>query len=154
MRRSSCGPSPPEALRTLPGSPPPPLIMWEQICMTNTAEYQGTAAPVHRSPYSKPYMRSWTAGMDSSIHRLFEELGRIPQHLLQPQPAAPVAPDYSFTVDIVDEAWLHFHSGRASWPPRASTSKTSASTIAGKRARALSGSPFITRTPKPGPMSC
>ena len=27
-------------------------------------------------------------------------------------------------------------------------------TIAGKRVRALSGSPFITRTPKPGPMSC
>lgn len=125
-------------------------LMWEQICMTNTENTRYCCAGT--SSLLKPYMRSWTAGMEAPSTGCLKSRA----HTATPSPATAAAP-WPRIIPLPWISWTNlapFPLWPCSWPPRASTSRTSASTIAGKRARALSGSPFITRTPKPGPMSC
>ena len=75
-------------------------IMWEQICMTNTDNL-------------KVLMRRYIESLESiyedlashngqAIHDLFEESGRY-RDTFSSIKRGPVAPDHSFSVDVVDE---------------------------------------------------
>ena len=86
-------------------------VMWEQICMTNTENIKVLLRRYIQSLetiYEELDRRDGT-----SIHRLFEESGAYRNSPPSPTSSVnrkkrmnsrgPVAPDYSFTVDIVDE---------------------------------------------------
>lgn len=75
-------------------------VMWEQICMTNTENIKTLL---------RKYIRSLEQiykdldGHDShAIYRLFEESGAY-RSTFSSQSRGPVIPEYSFSVDIVDE---------------------------------------------------
>ena len=75
-------------------------VMWEQICMTNTENIKVLLRRYIQSLetiYEELDRRDGT-----SIHRLFEESGAY-RNTFSSHSRGPVAPDYSFTVDIVDE---------------------------------------------------
>ena len=74
--------------------------MWEQICMTNT---ENIKVLLRRYIQSLETIYEELDRRDgSSIHRLFEESGAY-RNTFSSHSRGPVAPDYSFTVDIVDE---------------------------------------------------
>lgn len=105
-------------------------VMWEQICMTNT---ENIKVLLRRYIQSLETIYGELDRRDgSSIHRLFEESGAY-RNTFSSHSRGPVAP-------IIPLPWISwtnlapFPLWPCSWPPRASTSKTSASTIAGKRA--------------------
>ena len=75
-------------------------VMWEQICMTNT---ENIKVLLRRYIQSLETIYGELDRRDgSSIHRLFEESGAY-RNTFSSHSRGPVAPDYSFTVDIVDE---------------------------------------------------
>ncbi len=75
-------------------------VMWEQICMTNT---ENIKVLLRRYIQSLETIYEELDRRDgSSIHRLFEESGAY-RNTFSSHSRGPVAPDYSFTVDIVDE---------------------------------------------------
>lgn len=74
--------------------------MWEQICMTNRG-------PI--ADYLERYIDSLQQilnqvrqGNSQSIHQLFDQ-SRTYRNSITDQVKGPITPDYSFTVDIVDE---------------------------------------------------
>ena len=75
-------------------------VMWEQICMTNTENIKVLLRRYIQSletVYGELDRRDGDA-----IHRLFEESGAY-RNTFSSHSRGPVAPDFSFTVDIVDE---------------------------------------------------
>lgn len=75
-------------------------VMWEQICMTNT---ENIKVLLRRYIQSLETIYEELDRRDgNSIHRLFEESGAY-RNTFSSHSRGPVAPDYSFTVDIVDE---------------------------------------------------
>ncbi len=75
-------------------------VMWEQICMTNAdniklllRNYIGSLETIY----------DWlNGGNGNAIHRLFEESGTY-RNSFSEHRRGPVAPEYSFSIDVVDE---------------------------------------------------
>ena len=75
-------------------------VMWEQICMTNTEnikillkKYIDSLSDIYQELDSRD---------ETAIYRLFEESGAY-RSTFSSRGHGPVSPDYSFSVDIVDE---------------------------------------------------
>ncbi len=75
-------------------------VMWEQICMTNT---ENIRVLLKKYIDSLEVIQERLEARDGkAIHDLFEE-SRTYRDSISGRSAGPVTPDYSFTVDIVDE---------------------------------------------------
>ena len=75
-------------------------VMWEQICMTNT---ENLRVLLKKYIASLEEIDQELAGHDSAaIHRLFEESGAY-RNSISDTSRGPVTPDFSFSVDVVDE---------------------------------------------------
>lgn len=75
-------------------------VMWEQICMTNT---ENIKILLRRYISSLEEVYASLENHDGqAIHNLFEESGNY-RNSISDYSRGPVVPDYSFTVDIVDE---------------------------------------------------
>ena len=75
-------------------------VMWEQICMTNT---ENLRVLLKKYIASLEKIDQELAGHDSAaIHRLFEESGAY-RNSISDTSRGPVTPDFSFSVDVVDE---------------------------------------------------
>lgn len=75
-------------------------VMWEQICMTNTENIKVLLRRYIES--LETIYRDLDTHNGQAIHRLFEESGAY-RDSFSNHTRGPVAPDYSLTVDIVDE---------------------------------------------------
>lgn len=75
-------------------------VMWEQICMTNA---ENLKLLIRRYIDSLESIYAELDARDSSaIYELFDESGRY-RSSFSSKKRGPVAPDYSFSVDVVDE---------------------------------------------------
>lgn len=75
-------------------------VMWEQICMTNT---ENIMVLLRKYIESLETIYGELAAHDSqAIYRLFEESGAY-RNTFSNKSRGPVVPEYSFSVDIVDE---------------------------------------------------
>lgn len=75
-------------------------VMWEQICMTNTDNIKLLLRRYIRS--LETIYEDLERHDGDSIYRLFEESGAY-RNTFSTKKLGPVIPDFSFTVDVVDE---------------------------------------------------